>query len=375
MRTMKKQKFKEAINNSSLFNKIDKDTLYREHKYIWDNARFCYHRLYSPLPNFTGHHIKTDENGFRQTSAYLKKGNKLPLKNIAVFGTSTMFGICRANELTVPSLLAKSLNEKDKTINYSVKNYAVGGYTSFQELLLFIEILERDPVDIAIFVDGASEFVRAYYDLTRKDNLGKTSFIKPSLNFMLQGIKNNSDLVRRMFGNEFLLLRKLRRMLHIRSFVSFLKRIFCFRGRLKKPTIFNLARSDIPHQVNRALSFYLKNKRIIENIANLYKITPLFVLEPLLLTKQQLSQEEENILRQIYGENKLEMDFIKKCVNTFQKEFLKHANAYDLTGLFNSNKTFFIDDHHTAENGNMVLADKLSEIIRNVFTTETRKAF
>ncbi len=354
-----KGKFKSAYLKSSLFKELDRELLYQEQKQIWDNAKFEYFRYFSAMPNFNGKYISTDEKGFRKTIQYTKDED-LPVKNVAVFGTSTMWGgPSGSDEFTVPSFLAKRLNELTNDVNYVVNNYAVGAYTSTQEMILFIELLERNDIDIAIFVDGASEFLRSYEELYAIDN--NYNFLRPAISYVRFSIYNSILLPR--YLNYII---KLKKSDYGRKLKEYGYNIRAIIKRLRN----NHKNSDISRndlfekQIDRTIKLYAKNKRVIEAIAREYGVKTIFALEPWIFTKCKLSQEENQILETI-DQNELYSNFVKSCIQKFKIYFSNQKNCYDLTSIFTTDATVFIDEHHTSKNGNKIIANEMTKIIIN----------
>jgi hypothetical protein len=368
MAVSKKGKFKTAYHRSSLFKEIDVDLLYREQKSIWDNVRFEYYRLYSPGPNFSGEYMSTDEYGFRKTVQFMKNEQGLPVKDIAIFGSSTMWGgASGGDEYTVASFLSKFLNETDKKLNFHVKNFSVGAYTSTQELILFIELLENEAFDIAVFVDGPSEFQRSYSEMISSEQ--NNFFLKPALHYMHRGLINNGEL-----PDYITLPLKLKESLWGTLFVKVVKMTLdVFRRKTSRKnnhhSEFYCSENIIDKQIKRTVNLYKKNRRIIEAIAKNYGMKVFFVLEPFLFTKDKLSQEEKSNMKR-YESNVPFVKFTRKCIAAFQHEFSLLDNCFDFTGIFSGNSTIFLDDHHTSQKGNMIIAKELSENIHQYLRSE-----
>ena len=75
---------------------------------------------------------------------------------IWMFGGSTMFGEGQRDAHTIPSGVARRLEEAGRRA--TVRNYGRQGYTAWQEMLLFEAELARRPApDIVVFYDGVNE--------------------------------------------------------------------------------------------------------------------------------------------------------------------------------------------------------------------------
>jgi hypothetical protein len=73
-----------------------------------------------------------------------------------MFGGSTTWGEGQRDEYTIASYLARIAEEQGTPIK--VVNYGQRGWTHFQEMILFEQLLAAEPApDVAIFYDGANE--------------------------------------------------------------------------------------------------------------------------------------------------------------------------------------------------------------------------
>jgi hypothetical protein len=357
--------FKAAYLKSSLFEGIDREKLYHEQKYVWDNAKFEHYRYFSAMPNFSGEYISTNENGFRKTIQYTKKKN-LPEIHIAIFGTSTIWGGPSGGDAnTIPSLLSKNLNNKNHDLNFIVKNYAVGAYTNTQEMMLFFELLEKEKIDIALFVDGASEFLKSYDELV--SDKPQQGFLQPDIRYFQFGVLNSGLLPK--YATYFLRFKRSKLGRLLRSFQD--KYISGGRSN-QKPTNIQHLKTKNKTQVKRTQSLYLKNKKIIEAVSEKFGVTPIFILEPWIYTKKQLSEEEEEIIR-FNAENTILSNHIISCIKAFSESFKKHKNCFDFTPIMNKTKqTIFVDAHHMSKGGNMLIAEEMYNVIIDLVAEKTK---
>lgn len=120
------------------------------------------------IEDFKGKYVNV-EGLNRKTipSAYTSSASSDTLL-VYFFGGSTTFGYNVADDETIPSQFVKNYAEKfPKGKNIKVVNFSMLGYYSYQELLLFSQLLftGRKP-DIAIFIDGVNDFffVRPAYE-------------------------------------------------------------------------------------------------------------------------------------------------------------------------------------------------------------------
>ncbi len=119
--------------------------------------------MYEPYTQFTeapfeGRFVNVTEAGYRKVA---DQGPWPPQKenfNVFVFGGSTTFGYGVADEETIPSQLQQRLG-KSSTRRVSVYNFGRAYYYSSQERILFGNLLAGGVVaDVAVFIDGLNEF-------------------------------------------------------------------------------------------------------------------------------------------------------------------------------------------------------------------------
>lgn len=349
-----KQKFKAAYLSSSLFKDIDREQLYSEQKHVWDHAQFEHFRYYTAMPGFEGKYISTDNNGFRNTVQYTKDKD-LPLKNIAIFGTSTMWGgPSGGDQYTVPSLISEISNANSSQYNFRIHNFAVGAYTSTQELILFIELLENEIFDMAFFVDGASEFLKSFDELI--SNRPKKRFLMPDLRYVQFGIFNSGLIP--SYASMGMRFKRSKLGKKIRATLDKYKP----GHRSKLGSGNHITNEQNQKQVARTLGLYSKNMRIINAISADYNIKSFFILEPWIFTKKQVSPEEKIIL-EAARERKIFSDHITALIVSFSASFKTAENCYDLTEIINIAETIYIDEHHMSKKGNRIMAEYLSDII------------
>lgn len=75
---------------------------------------------------------------------------------IWMFGGSTTWGEGQRDEETIPSFIARLSADEGRPV--IVRNFGQRGWTHFQEMILFEQLLESEPLpDLAVFYDGANE--------------------------------------------------------------------------------------------------------------------------------------------------------------------------------------------------------------------------
>jgi hypothetical protein len=109
-------------------------------------------------------------NGFERKSVpgtFIKPGSADTV-DIYFFGGNTMFGQHLSDSETIPSRFVKAYQNENPSTSVRVKNFGIPHYYSKQELMLLTSLLFKgDRPDIAVFLDGLSDFYPAhmlYYD-------------------------------------------------------------------------------------------------------------------------------------------------------------------------------------------------------------------
>lgn len=117
--------------------------------------------VYWGLQPFASQWVNVDADGFRKT--WSPPATEHDALKIWMFGGSTLWGVGARDDFTIPSLLAKELNREG--FNVQVRNFAVVGYVSTQELLtLGAELRRGETPDIVLFYDGANDILSALFN-------------------------------------------------------------------------------------------------------------------------------------------------------------------------------------------------------------------
>ena len=113
---------------------------------------------------FRSEHINISKFGYRFNKHNVKEISKTK-KTIFVFGGSTTFGYGVSDSETIPSYLQDKFDSNE----YIVYNFGRGYYYSKQQLILFIQLLNKGyRPDIVISIDGVNE--KGYTDIPSKSN-------------------------------------------------------------------------------------------------------------------------------------------------------------------------------------------------------------
>jgi hypothetical protein len=133
---------------------------YPPHTYLGDFAAKVDYRFinfYTIDPNRANNEeYQFDRYGFRLDARDLRFDQPMKWKKIWVFGGSTMQGLGARRDETIAAHLNKLLESTGS--EYRAINMGQGGFTSTQELLLLIELLQQGhKPDLIVSYDGATE--------------------------------------------------------------------------------------------------------------------------------------------------------------------------------------------------------------------------
>lgn len=86
-----------------------------------------------------------------------------------VFGGSTTFGFGLSDDETIPTYLQRDL-QSSGNMDVSVYNFGRIGYTSSQELALFTQLIRNEKIPrLAVFIDGMNEFSSEAWNALGRD--------------------------------------------------------------------------------------------------------------------------------------------------------------------------------------------------------------
>jgi hypothetical protein len=217
---------------------------------------------YEPFTGFKerpykGRYVNVSENGFRYGS---NQGSWPPSTNsfnVFLFGGSTAFGYGVSDEQTIASYLQEFLRSK-MNIDVRVYNFGRGHYYSTHERILLEQLLTCGNVpDMAVFLDGLNDFCFV-------DN-------EPMFTEVFRQYVEDAGST---YGRQ-LFMRLLRRLPVCRAMTE-------FRGipedtrtpKTKDP------KYDDKVALDRVISRYVTNKKMIEILAGSFGVRTIFVWQP-----------------------------------------------------------------------------------------------
>lgn len=243
--------------------------------------------LYAPwvqfhAPEFHSRWLNTDSNGYRITKA--PPSSSRERFKVFVFGGSTTFGYGVSDEHTIPSYLQTLLEGEALARTVAVSNYGQGYYYSSQEMQVFLGLIKQGIVpDYAIFIDGLNEVGLRTQGILGYDEPWFTPEIM-SLWDARRGQSQQGDAARDHARGEFTLLSRLPMVRFARSVGVRILPQFISNGDRKpeskpsEPDVVDFER--VSREVESITSVYLANITMIQAICQQYRVTCLFVWQP-----------------------------------------------------------------------------------------------
>ena len=219
-------------------------------------------------PAFQGKRVtvEPDSRGFltRRTVNPVNATN-LPVVKVFALGGSTTFGYNVSDEQTWPTYLSQILNERARAqslgIHIEVVNYGRGYYYPSQETVLLMDLLKSGQrPQVAIFLDGvntgATQDVPEFYD---------------QLKNQFHNVQFAGDA-----ASDSSLLDTLRWIPFVRLAAS----LSPHRHDHHAPTVAQRESLADAQAVTYQVNMFRQNRAMAKIIAELYAVTPLFVLQP-----------------------------------------------------------------------------------------------
>lgn len=204
--------------------------------------------------NITGKYVNVSQFVRKSVPEYSITNNDSAI-TIYFFGGSTLFGVHAADNETIPSYFAAHCKKKGIQKNIRVVNYGMPTYFSYQELMLFFQLLQQDKMPkLAVFFDGLNDFLSINEALHRH----------PMLNHYFQTIFNAPSPVNHSEELEY-----------------------SFQYSFRLPSADSI--SDMSKQL---VNNYLKTQEQIRTIAKAYRVQTCFFLQPVPFYKYTLAAKD-----------------------------------------------------------------------------------
>lgn len=274
---------------------------------------------------FMGKYINVHEAGFREIK---NQGPWPPDKkniNIFLFGGSTLFNYGLPDDETIASYLQENLQSSKLGKNVFVYNFGQGYYFSSQECILFKKLLTEDFIpNIAIFLDGLNEF----YQLNDEP-------------IYTEKLKNFFD----------------RKIYLPLSDLPIFKLISNFKTNKSYEEIYSKS------SIEKIITRYLINKKIIEAISKEFGVKSYFVWQPVPTYKYDLKYHlfaDGGFGR--HKNSKSGYEYVETLVKSgkFGNDFLWLAGIQE-----DRKKPLYVDKYHYTSELSKEIADKISTYLES----------
>lgn len=310
--------------------------------------------LVGALKEFT-FHMTTNSDGFRRTTPYESNDNAEP--SVILLGDSQTFGVGVNDEETIASFLSTELGKP-------VLNTGCPGYNNIEQYFLTNTLLKKYKPDyfILLFFPGNDP----YENFTNRKSFASSHKVDPStpskrtrnLKFSMGDVK--SYLIRH--SALYYLSTLLRRIGSINEFL--------YRTNLVNRNIPNEIAVYVKHPTDKKDQFWTITENALSEMNRIIGQADGKLLISIVPDKLQVDDAYWHQWVQKYRLNPSE--FNRFAPNEHLKQFSqkKGIQFLDLTPIFRSrfeqgDNLFWRMDHHLREGGNRVIAESLSDYLRN----------
>src|SRR5262245_36930149 len=299
-----------------------------------------------------GQYINIGSDGLRKTINVPKSEGASPPIKVFMFGGSTMWGLGAGDDSTIPSIFAEEA--KNKGINCEVVNFGQYAYVNTQEIIELTLQLQKGTIpDVVIFYDGVNDTFSGFQ-------------------LSVPGLPH--DEIRR--EKEFCLLeRKELQTLAVQSAIRQLSTMRFLHGVLQKsglqrdnfqpvPLEYENAIADKATLAHAVVETYLNNIKLVQTLSRSYGFTPLFYWQPVIYTKQHLTEYERQSLELDVSYPGMK-EFYLDTYAALQKSSAgldKSGDFHDISSIFSDvHEPIFVDFNHMGGKGNSFIARRMAE--------------
>jgi hypothetical protein len=275
------------------------------------------------LQSLHGRYVNVDEGGFRRV---LRQG-PWPLDpsvlNVFVFGGSATFGFSMDDAHTIPSYLQEFASVgAHRRVN--VYNFGRPGYTSTQELLLYLSLLRNGFVpNVSVFIDGLNDC--------------QEWTTTPVVGLPWPDVYVYSAIEAEKNGIGYMLLQ--------RSPIGGLARLISGALGLDRRNEIQSAPAEVQAFI---LKRWLKNKKAIEALSSAYGVKVAFVWQPVAAYKHDLRYDafgrDSDLASEMY------VPVVYRAVETIANRGLLGENFLNLAGIqLDKKENLYVDPWHYNE--------------------------
>ncbi len=272
-------------------------------------------------PRFNGQYITIEKNNLRRTVHANQCARYEGSPKVFFFGGSTTWGWGARDEHTIPSCFSKLLPKA------YIENHGELGFVTSQELVLFVQTIKSNHVpDYIIFLDGVNDMFSAYLAGAAGVELGA---LKKKAAF-----EDNVES-------------KLLPILKQKSAICTLVKNF------KQQNLPSNANKDYYDLAQDIVSVYNQNIKFITRVCQEYGIKPIFIWQPTLFDKPNLTAYETTLLDTIKEWQPL-YDAVKTIIASEDSLAPSVLNFSDCFAT--ETKPIYVDPWHYNEDANDYIA-------------------
>ena len=316
--------------------------------------------VYKNLPNQKGKY-RINSLGFRGRE--IEKQKPKDKIRVVFLGGSSIFGWSVMDEgTTIPHLIEL----KDERLE--VINAGVLGYTSAQELGLFIEdIFELNP-DIVISYNLWNDL---FFSLQAGDDYRGVNNAYNGIEVLLEENKHYQDK-----SAPTLLL--FMRNLFFKTNIGKGRKVYLEDQKIlnELDRINREIKTDFRDpRIRKSLTLYKKNMKIISSITSVSEIKFLVVLQPEINLKKKLTKSEYEAQKLPFPNytryfSPIYAWGLQEAEGYFREEKIEYLNINKEEEFIESKETLFMDFIHTNGAGNEVIADIIYNHLKNIIEVE-----
>jgi hypothetical protein len=303
--------------------------------------------LYAAAPVATKHINYTNYYSARLTpdSVPLSKAEHI----IWTFGGSTMENTETSDELTIANTWARIFNHSLGATH--VKNFGTGGFFTSYELIKFQKILREVPETehptMAIFYDGFND---AQFGFQYGPGNPQTD-----MSHKLQAMVEHKNLVLLTYAGS-------------RGLEKYSRLWGRTGARLVEYFLFPLTEPNTADTVlEGTVNIYVNNVKMIQAICDVYGVRCFFVLQPLIVTKQPLSELEQEVLNSLENHPRFGHEgtaFIRAFYDRVPNELVDNQNFIDASYILDGqSQSDFHDLGHTGALTSPIIGMKIADLI------------
>lgn len=271
--------------------------------------------------------LKTNSMGIRASEIFLKE------KYDTIFiGGSFVYGAFAPSENeTIPSYYEKIIKSK-------VLNAGIGGHVLKQHFSLFFNYLKSIKAKKLIFIFGFNDMGNCFNGKEYKNI--KLDIFEKKINKVLENPIKQSFIV---IFSQILNILKLRKLVKNIFFKKKISNVISSESYIDKYI------DELSNDLEEFNKMQL-NKKIF------------FFIQPNLITSKKKLSNYEKIVINNRDENK--KNFCKIFHQKLENKIFRINNVYNLNNIFDHrNDTIFIDDAHIGDKGNLIVANKIFDIV------------